>query len=86
MHAGALEKYDLSLQKAPQCAAVHCNKAATLAKLDRHSEAIAAAQQALAINKNYAKVSLMIGFGHLMQNLTDVYDPVCCVAGSTKTE
>ena len=58
MHAGALEKYDMSLQKAPQCAAVHCNKAATLAKLNRHSEAIAAAQRALAINKNYAKVSL----------------------------
>lgn len=53
--SGALEKYDMSQQKAPQCAAVHCNKAATLAKLERHSEAAVAAQQALAINKNYAK-------------------------------
>jgi len=53
---GALQAYEQSLLAAPQCAAVHCNKAAALAKLERHEKAIAAAKEALTINKNYAKV------------------------------
>lgn len=56
--AGSLEAYKQSLSAAPQCAAVHCNKAAALAKLERHEEAIAAARQAMALNKDYAKVKL----------------------------
>ncbi|KAL0054737.1 hypothetical protein WJX82_001708 [Trebouxia sp. C0006] len=52
---GSLEAYDLSLSAAPKCAAVYCNKAAALAKLERHEEAIAAAKQALSLNKNYSK-------------------------------
>ncbi len=54
--AGSLQAYDQSLSTAPKCAAVHCNKAAALAKLERHEEAIAAAKQALSLNKNYSKV------------------------------
>lgn len=52
---GSLEAYDQSLSAAPKCAAVYCNKAAALAKLERHEEAIAAAKQALSLNKNYSK-------------------------------
>ncbi|KAL0025136.1 hypothetical protein WJX77_002298 [Trebouxia sp. C0004] len=52
---GSLQAYDQSLSAAPKCAAVYCNKAAALAKLERHEEAIAAAKQALSLNKNYSK-------------------------------
>jgi tetratricopeptide (TPR) repeat protein len=64
--AGSLEAYDQSLSAAPKCAAVYCNKAAALAKLERHEEAIAAAKQALSLNKNYSKVSFVDGH-HLMK-------------------
>ena len=56
LHAGALRAYEQSLSAAPECAAVHCNKAAALAKLERHQDAMAAAQHALLLNRNYAKV------------------------------
>ncbi len=64
--AGSLEAYDLSLSAAPKCAAVYCNKAAALAKLERHEEAIAAAKQALSLNKNYSKVRFVYDH-HLMK-------------------
>ena len=62
LHIGALEAYEQSQLAAPQCAAVLCNKAAALAKLERHEEAMAAAEQALAINKNYSKVRFKLVF------------------------
>ncbi|DBA70520.1 TPA: hypothetical protein ACH3X2_011920 [Trebouxia sp. C0005] len=52
---GSLQAYDQSLSVAPKCAAVYCNKAAALAKLQRYEEAIAAAKQALSLNRNYSK-------------------------------
>jgi len=64
--AGSLQAYDQSLSTAPKCAAVHCNKAAALAKLERHEEAIAAAKQALSLNKNYSKVRF-VDDHHLMK-------------------
>lgn len=61
LHAGALEAYEQSLLAAPECSTVYGNKAATLAKLERHNDAIAAAYQALQINSNYEKVLAMFG-------------------------
>lgn len=66
--AGSLEAYDQSLSAAPKCAAVYCNKAAALAKLERHEEAIAAAKQALSLNKKYSKVRFVTDH-HLMNVL-----------------
>ncbi len=65
--AGSLEAYDRSLSAAPKCAAVYCNKAAALAKLERHEEAIAAAKQALSLNKHYSKVRFVDD--HQMMNV-----------------
>ena len=55
LHAGALQAYEQSLSAASECSTVYCNKAATLAKLGRHDDAIAAARQALKINTEYDK-------------------------------
>ena len=59
LHAGALAAYEQSLLAAPECSTVYCNKAAALAKLERHNDAIAAAKQALNINSDYEKVLAM---------------------------
>lgn len=59
LYAGSLQAYDQSLSVAPKCAAVYCNKAAALAKLQRYEEAIAAAKQALSLNRNYSKVKFV---------------------------
>lgn len=81
LHAGALRAYEQSLSAAPECAAVHCNKAAALAKLERHQDAMAAAQHALLLNRNYAKVKHelhLYGAYQIRRSLRIMLVTICC--------
>ena len=68
--AGALKAYEASLAAAPECSTVHCNKAAALAKLGQHEDAIAAARQALKLNTDYDKVTHATSLCHVATSAT----------------
>ncbi len=54
-YAGARDAYLRCVQAEQRCSSTHCNLAAAHAQLGRHDLAVQAAQEALRLNRRYAK-------------------------------
>jgi tetratricopeptide (TPR) repeat protein len=54
-YSGARDAYLRCVQAEPRCSAAHCNLAAAHAQVGRHDLAVQAAQEALRLNRCYAK-------------------------------